>query len=83
MQVALIALKLAGIIDWSWWWVLTPLLATVMLLAALTGGFLLLLILQRRADPLRPRPILAKLVFPTGHFPGTPRRQPARDDESY
>jgi hypothetical protein len=46
VQVALIALKLAGIIGWSWWWVLVPLWCTVTLLAALMGGFLLLLILQ-------------------------------------
>ncbi|MGH9477521.1 MAG: hypothetical protein ACRD1C_14555 [Terriglobales bacterium] len=83
MQVALIALKLAGIIDWSWWWVLTPLWCSVTLLAALIGGFLLLLILQNRTGRVRPRSIVAKLVFPTGHFPGTPRCWPARDDESY
>ena len=75
-QVALIALKLARIIDWSWWWVLTPLWFSVALLAALVGGFLLLLKLQYRTVRMRPRSILAKLVFPTGHFPGRPRRQP-------
>jgi hypothetical protein len=83
VQVALIALKLAGIIGWSWWWVLTPVWATVTMFAALIGGFLFLLILQNRMGRVRHRSILAKLVFPTGHFPGTPRRQPARDDESY
>lgn len=24
LQVALIVLKLCGVIDWSWWWILTP-----------------------------------------------------------
>jgi hypothetical protein len=46
VQVALIALKLAGIIGWSWWWVLVPLWCTVTLIAVLIGGFLLLLLLQ-------------------------------------
>ena len=77
------ALKLAGIIDWSWWWVLLPLWATVMLFAALIGGFLVLLVLGRAAESLRPRPVLAKLAFPTGRFPGAPGRQPVRDDQGY
>jgi hypothetical protein len=76
VQVVLIALKLAGIIGWSWWWVVMPVWATVTLFAALISGFLLLLILGRHAESLRPRPILAKLVFPTGRFPGTPPRRP-------
>lgn len=24
LQVALIVLKLCGVIDWSWWWILAP-----------------------------------------------------------
>jgi hypothetical protein len=46
VQVALIALKLARIISWSWWWVLAPLWGSVVIFVALIGGFLLLLILQ-------------------------------------
>jgi hypothetical protein len=82
LQLALIALKLAGIIGWSWWWVLAPLWCTVTLFAALAGGFLLVLVLRKRTVRVRARSILARLVFPTGQFPGTPRRQPASGDES-
>jgi hypothetical protein len=83
LQLALIALKLAGIIDWSWWWVLAPLWCTVTLFAALTGGFLLVLVVQKRTVRVRARSILARLVFPTGQFPGTPRRRPAGGDENW
>lgn len=37
LQIALIVLKLVGVINWSWWWVLSPLL--------ITGGILMLLII--------------------------------------
>jgi hypothetical protein len=83
VQVALIVLKLTGVIGWSWWWVLAPLWVTVTLAAALAGGFLLVLAGQRRAGRLRARPVLAKLVFPAGRFPGTPGRQSVRDDRGY
>lgn len=29
LQVALIVLKLCGVIDWSWWWVFAPSLITI------------------------------------------------------
>ncbi len=29
LTVLFIALKLCGVIDWSWWWVLSPILITV------------------------------------------------------
>jgi hypothetical protein len=73
VAIPLIALKLAGIIDWSWWWVLAPLWGSVALLAVLMGGFLLLLILQYRGDPLIPKAILKLMVEPW-HFPGKRRR---------
>jgi hypothetical protein len=68
--IPLIALRLAGIIDWSWWWVLVPLWGSVALLAVLMGGFLLVLIMQHRENPLIPRAIL-KLIVEPGHFPGS------------
>ena len=46
--IPLIALKLAGIIGWSWWWVLAPLWGSVVIFAALIGGLLLLLIRSQR-----------------------------------
>lgn len=46
--IPLIALKLAGIIGWSWWWVLAPLWSSVVIFIALIGGFLLLLIGSQR-----------------------------------
>lgn len=46
--IPLIALKLAGIIGWSWWWVLAPLWSSVVIFVALIGGLLLLLIRSQR-----------------------------------
>jgi phosphoglycerol transferase MdoB-like AlkP superfamily enzyme len=46
--IPLIALKLAGIIGWSWWWVLAPLWGSVVIFVALIGGLLLLLIRSQR-----------------------------------
>lgn len=40
---ALIALKLAGVIGWSWWWVLSPLWIGGIQLAAVLCGLLALL----------------------------------------
>jgi hypothetical protein len=34
LTVLFIALKLCGIIDWSWWWVLSPIPITVGILLA-------------------------------------------------
>ena len=34
LTVLFIALKLCGIIDWSWWWVLSPIPITVGLIVA-------------------------------------------------
>lgn len=34
-----IALKLCGVIDWSWWWVLSPLWITVGVVIAFIGAF--------------------------------------------
>jgi hypothetical protein len=39
-MIPLIALKLAGIIGWSWWWVLAPLWGSVVIFVALIGGLL-------------------------------------------
>ena len=37
-----IALKLLGVINWSWWWVLSPIITGVVLfVGALTVGFLI------------------------------------------
>jgi hypothetical protein len=48
--IPLIALKLAGIIGWSWWWVLAPLWGSVVIFVALIGGLLLLLVLHNPTD---------------------------------
>lgn len=48
--IPLIALKLAGIIGWSWWWVLAPLWGSVVVFVALIGGLLLLLIRSQRPE---------------------------------
>lgn len=40
LAIVFIALKLMGIITWSWWWVLAPLwapLAVVLVIAAILG----------------------------------------------
>jgi hypothetical protein len=44
----LIALKLAGIVGWSWWWVLAPLWGSLVIFVGLIGGLLLLLIRSQR-----------------------------------
>jgi hypothetical protein len=46
--IPLIALKLAGIIGWSWWWVLAPLWGSVVISVALLAGISLLLIRSER-----------------------------------
>jgi hypothetical protein len=46
--LALIVLKLTGVITWPWWWVLSPLWISGILLAAALGVVLVLLI---RAAP--------------------------------
>jgi phosphoglycerol transferase MdoB-like AlkP superfamily enzyme len=46
--IPLIALKLLGIIGWSWWWVLAPLWSSLVIFVALIGGLLLLLIRSQR-----------------------------------
>jgi hypothetical protein len=42
-SLALIALKLAGVIDWSWWWVLSPLWIGGVLLVTVLGGLAVLI----------------------------------------
>jgi Flp pilus assembly protein TadB len=45
--LALIALKLAGVIHWSWWWVLSPVWISGALLALAIAG--VALVLRREA----------------------------------
>jgi len=35
--IALIVLKLAGVIDWSWWWVLLPVIPDLVLIFRTVG----------------------------------------------
>jgi phosphoglycerol transferase MdoB-like AlkP superfamily enzyme len=42
-SVALIVLKLTGVIDWSWWWVLAPVWISGILLVAVLCGLAVLL----------------------------------------
>jgi hypothetical protein len=44
----LIALKLTGIIGWSWWWDLAPLWGSVVIFVALLASIPLLLIGSQR-----------------------------------
>jgi hypothetical protein len=45
--ITFIALKLAGVVTWSWWWVLSPLWISAAPLVLLAGGFLALWCLGR------------------------------------
>lgn len=46
--IALIVLKLTGVVTWSWWWVLTPLWINLALgLLVLAAWVLMILILRR------------------------------------
>ena len=38
LQILFIALKLTGVIDWSWWWVLSPLWGSIALALLLLIG---------------------------------------------
>jgi hypothetical protein len=42
LTVLFIALKLTGVIAWSWWWVLSPLWIGAILWVILVGGILAL-----------------------------------------
>jgi hypothetical protein len=44
-----IALKLAGVVAWSWWWVLSPMWIGGLALALLAGGLIMLWCLGRRS----------------------------------
>jgi hypothetical protein len=55
-SLALIALKLAGVIAWSWWWVLSPLWISGIALAALACGLLVLICREMRRPVPDPRP---------------------------
>jgi hypothetical protein len=43
LAILFIALKLTGVITWSWWWVLSPLWIPLALLGALLLGFLVVI----------------------------------------
>jgi len=45
--ITFIALKLAGVVTWSWWWVLSPLWIGGVVLALLVGGLTILWCLGR------------------------------------
>jgi hypothetical protein len=45
--ITFIALKLAGVVTWSWWWVLSPLWISGAPLALLAGGLVILWCLDR------------------------------------
>jgi hypothetical protein len=53
-SLALIVLKLAGVIAWSWWWVLSPVWVSGIVVAAVLCGLLvlfgLLVLANRRHD---------------------------------
>jgi hypothetical protein len=45
--ITFIALKLTGVVTWSWWWVLSPLWISAAPLVLLAGGLLVLWFLGR------------------------------------
>jgi hypothetical protein len=55
-SLTLIALKLAGVIAWSWWWVLSPLWISGIVLASVVGGLLVLICWDMRVRVPDPRP---------------------------
>ena len=40
LTILFVALKLTGVIDWSWWWVLSPIWISFLLFLAIFGGVL-------------------------------------------
>lgn len=40
LGIALVVLKLCGVIDWSWWWVTCPFWAGAVIVLAVIGGAL-------------------------------------------
>lgn len=40
LTILFVALKLCGVIDWSWWWVLSPLWITGIVIAAVLSTLL-------------------------------------------
>jgi hypothetical protein len=57
-SLTLIALKLAGVIAWSWWWVLSPLWISGIVVVAVVAGLLVLICrdMSGRAPDPRPEP---------------------------
>ena len=48
LTVLFIALKLCGIIDWSWWWVLSPIPITVSILLAVITVVIIVLTIGKK-----------------------------------
>jgi len=46
--VVLIALKLTGVVTWSWWWVLTPLWTNIALGILVLGSWIMMILIARR-----------------------------------
>jgi membrane protein YdbS with pleckstrin-like domain len=46
--IALIVLKLTGVITWSWWWVLSPMWISATFLALLASGLIIPMIVAHR-----------------------------------
>jgi len=57
-SLTVIALKLAGVIAWSWWWVLSPLWMSGIVVTAVLCGLLVLICrdMSRRVPGPRPEP---------------------------
>ena len=50
LTVLFIALKLCGIIDWSWWWVLSPIPITLGILLGVFTIVISVLMFRRKFD---------------------------------
>jgi Transmembrane Fragile-X-F protein. len=50
LQILFIALKLCGVIDWSWWWVLSPIWFEIFLVILVTLIYVIGIIIKVKAD---------------------------------
>jgi len=83
-SLTLIALKLAGVIAWSWWWVLSPLWISGIVVVAVVAGLLVLICrdMSRQASDPRPEPPdgMRPPRAPTWQELGMPRGNAATQD---
>lgn len=47
LTILFVALKLTGVIDWSWWWVLSPILISLSICALILLGVLVYFMVRK------------------------------------